>query len=403
MKILCLGNGDNIGVRVYSWLREYGQDVTLYRIQADEDPLRGNPALYLDQNDIKNNPAISLLSNDLLSIRNISLFGGKLINDINKNYDFVIITGGWHALLYSRKIKKPKLFIYVGYELHTKAKEYQGFPKLQKLQQSIWGTLRNHFYGWLTRSSFRRVNKYLDWFPPGVAVAKSLGLEHKIIYMATGEDLSKNKLLMNKPLKSKLEEESQHFRRTFLFLSRLNFCDPSKANCKWANLFLLGLESQQENLANGVIKVYIGEHGEDAEKFKYMAQKSPVYKYITWVDHLDYPDLMSYLSIKNAVLFTDFGDVNSGISGIGRDGYAMGTPMVNSTTDEIMIKQYTIPGPRIYAKTEKEVVQAMRTVVEMNENEFNTWKQNTKEYGQNYIDKSFFIKRLLKEIKKICQ
>lgn len=401
MKILCLGNGDNIGVRLYSWLREYRQNVTLYRIQADEDRLRGNPYLYLEKNDIENNPHVVLISDDLLAIRNIALFGGKLIDEINKNYDFVIITGGWHALIYSRKIKKPKLFIYVGYELHTKAKEYRGLPSVKEIRQSVWITLRNYFYGCLTRSSFQKVDKYLDWFPAGLAVTQSLGLLNKVIYMAIGEDISRNKKLMDNSLSEQLNKEAINFKKTFLFLSRLNFSDPSKANCKSADLFLKGLESQIINLEKKFIKVYIGDHGEEAEQFKAMAKNSSVYRYITWVSHLDYGCLMSYLSIKNAVLFTDFGDVNSGISGIGRDGYAMGIPMVNSTTEDTMIKQYTTPGPRIYVKTKEDVEKAMNDIMNLSEEEFLTWKQETLEYGKRYVDKDFFIKRLLIEIKKI--
>lgn len=402
MKILCLGNGDNIGVRVYSWLKEHNQDVDLYRTQADEDPLRGNPYLYLEKDDIENNPHVTLISDDLLTIRHISLFGGKLIDEINKKYDFVIITGGWHALIYSRKIKKPKLFIYVGYELHTKAKEYRGLPSIEELRKSLRETLRQYFYGWLTRSSFQRVDKYLDWFPPGLAVTRSLGMLDKVIYMAFGEDLARNKKLMNTNLSIELNEISSGFQKTFLFLSRLNFSDPRKANCKSAHLFLQGLESQIRNLEKGFIKIYIGDHGEEAEQFKEMAINSHVYKYITWVSHLNYGDLMSYLSIRNAVLFTDFGDVNSGISGIGRDGYLIGVPMVNSTTDDTMINQYTMPGPRIYVKTKEDVINAMNNIMNMSEESFDLWKKETLDYGRKYIDKDFFIKRLLTEIKKMC-
>ena len=105
---------------------------------------------------------------------------------------------------------------------------------------------------------------------------------------------------------------------------------------------------------------------------------------------------MAYLSINNAVLFTDFGEVNAGISGIGRDGYAMGIPMVNSTTDEIMVKQYTFPGPRTYANTEEEIATAMKEFIFMNEEDFSIMKKRTSDYGKQYIDQSFFVKRLLK-------
>ena len=64
MKILCIGNVYNNGVRLYSQLRDEIQNVTLYRITADEDIKRGNPYLYLNKDDIEQNPNIITI-NDL--------------------------------------------------------------------------------------------------------------------------------------------------------------------------------------------------------------------------------------------------------------------------------------------------------------------------------------------------
>ena len=104
MKFLCIGNADNLGIRVYTWMKKRKLDVTLYRVIADEDKLRGNPYLYLPKSEVNEDPNIISINDDLLKIRNISLFGDKIINHINKTYDFVILTGGWHALMFSRKI-----------------------------------------------------------------------------------------------------------------------------------------------------------------------------------------------------------------------------------------------------------------------------------------------------------
>jgi hypothetical protein len=397
MKILCLGNGDNLGVRTYMPLKENGHDVTLYRIVADEDPLRGNPMFYFSKKELYEDKNIHALDMDMLTIRNTSLFGSKLINDINQNYDIVIVSGGWHALIFSRKITIPKIFILVGYEVHTKAKEYRGIPKIKELFADFRQTLRNYFYGWLTRNALSRVSRILDWFPPTVAVNKSLGFEKKIIYMAFGENVKRNKSLVKRDSLQELNCSTDSAKRVFLWFSRINFLDSARANYKGANLFIEALEQQEDALSSGELIVYMSLHGEDKNEFKEFVEKSTVYKYIRWITHLDYPDLMTYLSIKNAVLFTDFGNVNSGISGIGRDGYAIGVPMVNSTTDEIMIKQYTVPGPRFYAFTVEEISYTMRKILTMSEEDFEDIKKLTAIYGEKYVDQSFFIKRLLDE------
>lgn len=396
MRILCLGNGDNLGVRVYSELRKSIKNISLCRLVADEDFLRGNPSFYLEKKELNENNQIHTLDINLLTIRNSSFFGSAIIENFNKNYDVVLVTGGWHALIYSRKIKLPKIFIPVGYEIHRKAREYRGLPNIKELLLNFRQTLRNYFYGWLTRNSLSKVTKILDWFPPTVAVNKSLGFEKKILFMAFGEDIEKNKSLIKKDFLQKLNSANSSALKVFLWFSRVNFLDPKKANYKGADLFIKALENFESSLCSGELIVYMGQHGEEIDQFRVFVKKSPIYRYIRWVDHLDYPELMTYLSIKNSVLFTDFGDVNSGISGIGRDGYAMGIPMVNSTTDEIMVKQYTFPGPRTYAYTEEEIATAMKEFIFMNEEDFSIMKKRTSDYGKQYIDQSFFVKRLLK-------
>lgn len=398
MKLLCLGNGDNVGIRTYSWLKEEGHNVQLYRITADEDPLRGNPYLYIEGEKIDNDINIKSMNYNLLDIRKISLCGGGIIQKINNTFDAVIITGGWHALLFSRKIMLPKIFMPVGYEIHQKAREYRGLPLNFDLVLNFRQTLRNYFYGWLTRNSLNRTKKIFDWFPPTVAINKSLGNEKKILYMAFGEDIKKNKSLLNTDLVEKLNDDTKQASKVFLWLSRVNFQDPNKANYKGADLFIRALESFRNQLESRELMVFIGEHGEEVDAFKDFVKKSSIHPYIQWVNHLDHPDLLSYLAINKGVLFTDFGDINAGISGIGRDGYSVGIPMVNSNTDEVMIKQYTAPGPHIFAKSQEEIVSAMSYFINIGNEEFLDFKYKTLEYGKKYIDKKFFLKRILNEI-----
>jgi hypothetical protein len=401
MKILCLGNRDNLGIRTYLWLAEAGYDVQLYRVIADEDPMRSNPCFYLDRNQLQLDPAIKCLQEDLLQIRNYALRGGDIIDQINQYFDVVLVAGGWHALLMSRKIKKPKIFIPVGSEVHSKAREYPGLPKISKILTDCRGSLRNHFYGWLTRNSLNNTTKILDWFPVNVAIEKRLGLGNKIIYMAFGEDVRKNSTLVNKSLLAELNAKTASSKRVFLWLSRVNFQDPNKANYKGADLFLNALAAFEHELKQQELMVFIGLHGEEKEAFKAFAKQKKFYPLINWVEHLDYPDLLAYLAINNAVLFPSFGAINAGISGISRDGYTMGVPLVNSATDKVMIQQYAKPGPRRFVQTEAEIVATMREFLVMPKIEFKALQDASKAYGENYIDKHYFIQRLGKEIAKL--
>ena len=154
-------------------------------------------------------------------------------------------------------------------------------------------------------------------------------------------------------------------------------------------------------MKNDRLIVYMGKHGIEVNQFLNIYD-SPVFRLIRWVDHLSYPDLLTYLSIKNAVLFTEFGEVNSGISGLGRDGYSIGVPMVNSNTDEMMRKQYTVPGERYFASNINEITKIMNLFLEMDSKEYEICRKKTMDYGNKFIDTSFFLDRLLFEFKKIA-
>ena len=401
MRLLCLGNADNIGIRLYTWMKKRKLDVTLYRVCADEDQLRGNPYFYLSKSEINEDPKILSINQPMTKIRFISLMGGKEIKKINQNFDVVVITGGLHALLYSRKIKLPKIFIQVGYEIHHHAARCRGFPKIKHLFYSLRDTLREYFYCNLTRSSLRRATKIMDWFPPTVAVYKSLGFNKKIIYMAFGEDVKKNRETVKQSLLSKLNSETKKAKKVFLWFSRLNYSDPRAASYKGPELFVASLEQYIKQMKSGHLIVYMGKHGIEVDKFLKHISNSPVFKLIRWIDHLSYPELLTYLSIKNAVLFTEFGEVNSGISGIGRDGYSVGVPMINSNTNEMTIKQYTVPGERYFASNINQISKVMNLFLEMNSKEYEMCRKKTLEYGNKYIDKSFFLNRLMFEFKKI--
>ncbi len=402
MRFLCVGNADNVGIRVYTWMKKRKLDVTLYRVVADEDKFRGNPYFYLSKSEVDEDPKIFSIHDPMIKIRFISLLGGREIREINKNFDAVLITGGLHALLYSRKIKLPKIFIHVGYEIHYHAARCRGFPEIKLLLSSIRDTLREYFYCNLTRSSLSKVTKILDWFPPTVSVNKSLGFGDKIIYMSFGEDVKKNREIVQRPFLSKLNNDTKKAKRVFLWFSRLNFSDPKAASYKGPELFISSLEHYIKQMKNDRLIVYMGKHGIEVNQFLKYISDSPVFRLIRWVDHLSYPDLITYLSIKNAVLFTEFGEVNSGISGLGRDGYSIGVPMVNSNTDEMMRKQYTVPGERYFASNINEITKIMNLFLEMDSKEYEICRKKTMDYGNKFIDTSFFLDRLLFEFKKIA-
>ena len=172
---------------------------------------------------------------------------------------------------------------------------------------------------------------------------------------------------------------------------------------KGAELFLSALKKCSDLLKRREILVYIGKHGYDADHFISMAKSYNIYNDIIWVEHLDYPDLLAYLSIKNAVLFSEFGDNNSCISGIGRDAYTVGTPMVNQTKDLVMTQQYNKPGLRYYASNKDEIYKSMCYFLTLTTDKYYEWHCKTKIYGKKFIDINNYIPRLKEIIKSVTR
>lgn len=401
MKILCLGNADNFGIRVYDWLNQLGMDVSLCRLAADESPERGDPYLYLSADQIDRNPKIWSVDMTMRDVLVKSLAGSELTRRINSEYDVVVITGGIQGMILSRMITLPKILIHIGYEIHYYADKFRGFPSARALIKRPRHVLGNHICCAISRNALSRIDKVADWFPPTVAVNKSLGFDDKIFYLAFGEDVFKNRTLTNTALLAKLNEETRNAEKVFLWFSRLNFLDADNPAYKGPHLFLKGLESRLADVEAGKIAIYMGGHGTDKDAFIALAKKSPVYPYIKWVEHLPYPDLLAYLSIDNAVLFSEFGKANAGISGIGRDGYTVGVPMVNATTEETMILQYNKPGERYYADSAEEVVHAMAHFMTLSADDYQAVRARTLAYGEQHVDKAFFLSRLIEEMRRL--
>jgi hypothetical protein len=400
VKILCLGNADNVGIRLYSWMKEAGHDLELYRLAVDEEPKRGNPYLYLPKEKIDEDPNIHLIKDSLLRILWVSVFGSKRVDYINKNFDFVIITSGYHALSLSGKIHLPKVLLPIGQEIHFAA--FRGISKLANIFTHPRHLIRNYLYRWLSRKALSAVDTIFEPVSQNTRIIKSLGLEKKIAYIALGEDVQKNRELVNQEKLSELNRETQCAKRVFLWFTRLTTGVPNRIGLQGSDLFFESLENFKEELKTGELIVYMTRHGHGThlKDFFHMASMSEVYPYIRWTDHLSHPDLMTYLSIKNAVLFAHLKH-DTGISGIGRDGYAIGVPLVSSSTDKNMMDQYMVPGPRIYAKEPAEIISAMTAFLNMGEEEFKNIRRETAVYGKKYIDKSFFLKRLYKEIESL--
>jgi len=397
LKVLFLGNSDNVNLKLCMWSRNIGVDAFLWRM---DEGGRGNPMEYAPDLFEHGNPDWVIgaeKSNKQLIIS--TLIKSRDIDYINKNFDVVIISGK-RALIFSLKIKLPKLLVPVGYEvcyLLDKTSILKTLKRILYHPKFVFEIYLN----FVSLIALKSLNGIFDSFEHNFRIYKHFNLE-KILYpKSIGEDCEKVRKLVDKKTIQALEKETAKAKKVFLWFSRLNYRNLSSPNYKGVDLFLKALEDILPLLENGEVLVYIGKHGIDTEPFIELAKKSPVYHYIRWREHLEYPKLLSYLSLKNAILFTDFGKNNSGVSGIGRDALVLGTVTINSCTDKATTLQYGKPAPKNYASTPKEITEQIYRLLGMSDEKFRNCQNRNKQYSDTHMDYKNYLKWFYQDVEKV--
>jgi hypothetical protein len=130
----------------------------------------------------------------------------------------------------------------------------------------------------------------------------------------------------------------------------------------------------------------MGKHGNEVAEFMQLVDASPVKPYIDWVSHLGAPDLVTYLSLPNGVLFAEFGATQRELSGIGRDAASIGTVTVSSAEPQSIERQYGTPAPLLRALTTDEIALRMRELIDMGDDEFRGRQVAMRQFGEAAVD-----------------
>jgi len=390
-KILFLGNADNVNLRLCLWSRAIGVDACLWRT---DEVNRGNPSLYEPS---LNDTNAAWFVKPKISGKYLKWFminHRKIIKQIERDFDVVVVSG-WQALIISKFIRLPKILVPIGYEVSVHANVNKKMSKLTKNE------IAESFYRFHTRKAIKKIDRILDSYTYHLPIYKNLNIESKVVPISIGCDCNRLKNLINPALHSRLLKETRNASRVFFWLSRVDYKDIDGPNYKGFERFWNALNECSQEIFDGEIIVYIGTHGVDYDTFAETEQKNPLFKYIKFVAHLDYPDLLAYISLPNAVVFTDFGENNDGVGGIGRDAIALGTVSINSTKDAIVTKQYGAPYPRLYALEENEIAARMREVYGMSEQTFSELQEKMKSYALEYLDYKNYMNRFYAQVDKV--
>src|SRR5262249_3182235 len=137
---------------------------------------------------------------------------------------------------------------------------------------------------------------------------RRLGLLKKRVFRGLSADCAGDRARVRPELRQQLLARYGDARRVFLWFSRLNFSDPSALIYKGVERYLEALESILPELRAGTVRLVMGKHGNEVPQFMELIEKSPVHQYINWTTHLGAPELVTYLSLPNGVLFSEFGE-----------------------------------------------------------------------------------------------
>lgn len=379
LRVLFLGNDDNCNFRMAKWSRELGVEADLWIIQ-DPDPFRGDVRL-LGAN-AENGIPRWVRNVPFDDIRRMALRPGAIGREIDDTYDYIGVAGPG-SLMASLRLRRPRGLWTIGAEVGDLPFPFHpGYVVSQGKRPLRY----NLTVALLVRAALRRLDFIVDSYGAHTDKYRRLGLLSKRSLLGFPSDSVGDRNLIRNALRNELLERYGGAQRTFLWFSRLNFQNPSSLIYKGPERYLKALESITHELRSGRVRLVIGKHGNETESFLRLVDASPVKPFIDWVGHLGTPDLVTYLSLPNAVLFAEFGETQRELSGIGRDAASIGTITVSSADPEEVRRQYGAPAPLLQATSADEIARRMRELIDMDENEFRAQQAAMRDFGQTSLD-----------------
>lgn len=383
LRVLFLGNDDNMNYQVAKWSREFGVEADLWVIQPI-DPYRGDPR-HLDP-DLIEMPGF-VKDVPFADARKIALSPGEIGRRIGAAYDFVGVCGT-ASLISSLRLPVPRGLICTGAELGDVPFPFKPDYALSQ------GHRRLHYnliIAGLARAALKHLDFIVDSFEEHTIALRKLGLLGKRKFLGFPSDSAGARKRVRPQLRKELMERYGNARRVFMWFSRLNFSDPHSLIYKGAERYLKALECVLPEVERGEIRLVMGKHGNEVDQFLALVEKSPLKNHIDWVPHLGMHELATYLSLPNAVLFAECSEHLRELSGIGRDSAAMGAVTVSSAVPEIVEKQYGRKAPMLRAVQTDEVVARMRELADMNDESFVKLQRAMSDFGEQAVDYRAFI------------
>lgn len=334
LRIAFWGNQDNFSYRVSKWLRAKGHSVDLYLMRKGES-VRSSPELidrdleggnYPDWIKTYNNKYSQLLISDK-----------KIIDQFEKRYDIILISGSM-GMLFAPKFTIPTICFSMGPSQQGVIRMWDNLGLKYRI---LWSAI--YFF---IRKTLARCQKVLICGEYEIYSLWKLNQIGKVIIYGIPEDVKGNQERVDKKLLEELNKEYGKYQCVLLWLSRIDMSNDSSPMYKGTEIFLEAASKLINEGAN--IRIVVGKHGADLDKFRHEAIRLGVDSYIDWVEHLPYYKLLTYLSISNAIIFDEIKDVAFTSSGMTRESLSVGGIVFRKNNDYMTRKGYSSTAFPVY-------------------------------------------------------
>lgn len=391
MRILFFGNQDNLGFELCSWCREFGVEGDVYSF--DHDLPRSQPELV--------DPSVAGRYPDWFHVHgsvvpHVPVIRRRLAERLERDFD-VLVVSGTRGLLASRAIRGlPKVMYAIGGDVAEAPFAFEA--RWRGIAAAAFRVMRAPF----ARAAIRDMDVIIENYEANLKALRRLGLMDRRVCLGMPENARGCRSLVDPKLRDTLVARYGHCRRLFLWLTRLNFMDPSDAAYKGAERFLQALEAVRPNLETGEIRVVVGNHGHDAAEFRRRLDARELSGYVDWVPHLPFPQMLTYLSLPNAVVFGKFGEFLGMPAAIDRDCMIMGAALVSTVDPAYAAQIYGARPPVLDAVTADDVARRMTEVIAMGDASFRALQAGMWAFGEAYIDYHAIVPRFLELLDRVC-
>ena len=389
LRVVFFGSQDNLGYRYAKWLRALGHHAEVYAFELDlgrSQPELLDPELkdaYPDWFHAHRSP-----------VRYYPYIPRGLRRQLERDFD-LMVASGTRGLLASRKVALPKILHSIGGEVAEAPFPFAG--RWQGVAAAIYRLTRWPF----ARASLRAMDAIIENYLVNVRCLERLGLMEARVTLPMAEDVASNRAMIDHDLLATLTGRYAGNRRVFLWLSRLNYRDPDDAAYKGADRFLRALAAVRSEIEQGQIRLVIGTHGHDVEAFRKWAEQEGYASHIDWVPHLSYGQMLTYLSLPNAVLFGKFGEDLTILSGMDRDALSTGTVTVTTYDPTYISEIYGGHAPYLLAVSETEIAARMREIADMTDEDFEAQRAAMSDYGDANLDISAVMPQYITLLRRV--